>query len=249
MENVEEILDRESTSFSVLTKVPTDVILSVLEKMRKDFQIDENGQKSYLAKYEFKNMGDLTDRRNKKVKLIKKVFEEILDTQAEVFTENLYKKSNLISKYCLTKDSCVEVFLSDDNLSKKLINEEPHSILELDEFINLKSKFSREFYRIFRQFRNDGKVVIKKEDLLTSLRVPNSYDDFDFIDKVLNPSFEELKKYFDNLVFDNLEPSGTGELPVVCEFSFKKHEEKDLSKTSKVRKKEELELLKHIMNS
>lgn len=249
MKRFGESLEKEIKSFSVLTKVPTEILVDVLDKMSRECETDKHGKKIYIAKYKFEGAGDLTDPRNNKVKFIKKVFEDLLDTQAEAFTDRLYKKSNIIASYKLTRKSIVEISLSDDLLSRKLINKESHGIIELDEFYNLKTKFSREFYRLFKQSIYIGKVSIRKDELFKVLKVPKNYTDLNFIDKALNPSFFELKKYFDNLTFDNLETSSTGELPEVCEFSFKKYERKSNEKIFKGKSKEEIEVFKVIMNS
>lgn len=249
MDNLREILESEIVSFSVLTKVPAEILSSVLEKMRKNAKLNEHGKKVYVAKYKFEGAGDLTDSRNRKRNVIKNVFDDLLDTQAEAFTDRIYKKSNVISRYSLTKDSTVEITLSPDLLCKKLINNEEHSVLELDKFLKLETKFSKEFYRLFNQKRYSGKIVIDKKELFKALRVPKSYTDFNFIDKILNPSFEELEKYFEGLSFDNLEPSGTGEMPEVCEFSFKKYEKSNLKNAFKGKTKQEIEVFKVIMNS
>lgn len=249
-------LSDDIAKFSMLTKIPTEILLSILEKMNKHKEVNKNGSRLYVAKYKFEGAGDLTDLRNKNVKRLEEVFDEIIDTQLESFYGDgyLYKKVNLFERYSFRSDSTVEIFLTPDSLINRLMDGEECSILELNEFNKLETKYSREFYRIFRQFRHSGRVSIKKKEMFELLEFPceskiDDENDLNFIDEALIPSFEELSKLFENLSFENLEMSGTGEMPEICEFSFKKHKKLNLKKAFKERKNYEVEIFKHILNN
>lgn len=249
-------LSDDIAKFSVLTKIPTEILLSILDKMNKHKQINEKGRRLYIAHYRFEGAGDLTDLKNKNTKRLEKVFDEVIDTQLESFygAGYLYKKVNLFERYTFKKDSTVEIVLTPDSLVDRLMDGEECSILELNEFNNLKTKYSREFYRIFRQFRHSGKVRIKKKEMFELFEFPceskiDDENDLNFIDEALIPSFEELSNIFEDLSFDNLEMSGTGEMPEICEFSFKKHEKLNLKKAFKKRKDFEVEIFENILNN
>lgn len=71
---------------------------------------------------------------------------------------------------------------------------------ELEEFVSLKSKYSKNLYRILKQFRSTGQVIITNiEDFKGKLDCPKSYEQKYFMLKVINPAIEELKEYFPDL--------------------------------------------------
>lgn len=236
------------TSLSVLTQVQSNILMAVLEKMGKELSIDEDGNKCYIAKYEFKEIRDLIESKNMDAKRIKIVFDELLNTQVEFFENNRYTKANLFSRYTLTNRSTAEIVLSSNLTSKLFAGGGRYTILQLDEYVNLKNKYSKELYRLLRQFRHSGLLIIKKEDLLKSLKPPKSYDEYNFIQKALNPAIEDASQYFEGLQLINFEKNGNG-LPDSCKFAFKKHERENAKKTFEGKSKDEVELLEYIMNN
>lgn len=239
----------EMSNFNVLTKVPDEVLFSILNKMEKEIQFDEDGKRIYVARYRFKEAGDLTDSENENLIEIEKIFNDLLETKLESFftSEYLYKKANLFSKYCFKEDSIAEIFLSDNTLTNRLMTGSSYVTLQHSELSNLKSYYSRELYKIFRQFRHLGEVSISKCELYDLLNFHHKSDTY-FLKDILEPSLEELREYFYDLSLDNLEKK-CSTLPDVFDFSFEKYENVDFDKSFKGKYKEELELLKHIMNS
>lgn len=236
------------TSLSVLTKIQSDILMSVLEKMGKEVEIDEDGNKCYIARYEFKEIRDLIDSKNMQAHKIKKVFDELLNTQVEFFGDGIYTKANLFSSYSLTDRSTAEIVLSSQMTSKMVLGKSKYTILQLEEYVSLKTKYSKELYRLLRQFRSSGLLIIKKEDLLSALKPPKSYDEYNFIQKALNPAIEDVSRYFEDLKIVNLEKRGNG-LPKVCKFTFKKHEKDKGDKRIGKNVSEEQELLEYIMKN
>ena len=236
------------TSLSVLTKIQSDILMSVLEKMGKEVEIDEKGNRCYIARYEFKEIRDLIDSKNMQAHKIKKVFDELLNTKVEFFGDGIYTKANLFSSYSLTNRSTAEIVLSSQLTSKMVIGENNYTILQLEEYVSLKNKYSKELYRLLRQFRHSGLLIIKREDLLNILKPPKSYDEYNFIQKALNPAIEDNKEYFEGLKLTNFERNGNA-LPPVCKFSFKKHEKAKNLLTINESENEEKDLLEYIMNN
>lgn len=72
---------------------------------------------------------------------------------------------------------------------------------ELQEFVSLKSKYSKNLYRLLKQFDNNQSSwrTFKTEDLREKLGSPVSYPNKRFIAEILNPSIEELKTIFMDL--------------------------------------------------
>lgn len=71
---------------------------------------------------------------------------------------------------------------------------------ELEEFIDLKSSYTKEFYRRMKQFRSTGKWIISMEDFRNLLDVPKSYSTSDIDKNIFKPVLNELgEKYNVNI--------------------------------------------------
>lgn len=70
---------------------------------------------------------------------------------------------------------------------------------ELQEFIELESKYSKTLYRLLKQFRNTGLYRVSLEEIRRLLSVPKSYTNMRIYDKILKPSVAALRKCFDEL--------------------------------------------------
>lgn len=251
MNKYEKVLSEDGfLFFNVLTKVPSEVLLSILKNMKKNYQTDEDGRITHFVEYKFEGVGDLTDFTNNKVRPIEKVFDSLLDTKVELSSLDFYKIGSLFSRYCFTKESTAKLFFSEDSLNQIILEESRnYGLVEVDKVSNFKEKYSKHFYSLFSQAKNTGIIEIKKEHLFEVLEIPASFEGIYFIDNVLNPSFEELEKHFEGLTLSNFEMSSTGYLPDVCKFEFKKGEPSKATNPFKGKTKKEIELLKHIMNS
>lgn len=260
MENLDPILKEKlviydnsfnKTSLSILTEIQSDILMAVLEKMGEKFELNEKGEKCYVARYKFKEIRDMIDSQHMQAQKIKKALKILTETEVKMYENGEYLKSKLFSDCFLIDRSTVEIVLSSKLTSKLFVRKKEYTILQIEEYINLKTRYSKELYRFLRQFRHSGYFLIKKEDLIESLRPPKSYNEYDFIRKALLPAIEENKKYFKNLKIINMEKNGNA-FPRVCKFTFEKHKkvEKTSNKTSyKGKTKEEIELLEYIMEN
>ena len=73
---------------------------------------------------------------------------------------------------------------------------------DLDEFVQLDSKYSKTLYRLLKQYRHTGQYEVSLEDFRLKLDVPEVYTDRRIMDKIINPALKELKA---NECFQNLE--------------------------------------------
>lgn len=235
------------TSLSVLTEIQSDILMAVLEKMGKEVEFDSEGNRCYIARYKFRDIRNLIDSKSLQAKRIKAVFDSLLKTQVEIFEDGIYTKANLFSSYSLTDTSTAEIVLS-SALTKKLITEgKRYTVLQLDEYVKLKNKYSKELYRLLRQFRHTGFLVIKKEDLMKSLSPPKSYNENHFIKRILIPAVEDVSQFFIGLNISNYE-IGENFLPDVCQFKFQKHKRNKV--IERARDNDDMEeLLEYIMKN
>lgn len=241
------------TGLSLLTAVESDILMAVIEKMGCEMQKDSRGNLCYVAKYHFNDFRELT--RSKKIhsEKIINVIEAIFQTSVEFYQDGIYTREHLFSRYHFPSKNEVEIVLSNELTNQLITKDSNYTIIELDEYVSLKKKYSKELYRLLRQFRHSGILIIKKEDLLRFLNPPKKYNEYEFIRKVLDPSIIENSPFFEGLKFSNLE-SKRNSLPNVCKFTFKKHkkfkdiisERKELNKNYS---RQEIELLEYISNN
>lgn len=233
------------TSLNVLTEVQSDILMAVLERMGNKMSKDSDGNDCYLAKYEFKEIREMIDSKNMHAYKIKKVFDALLDTKVEFFEDGKYTKGNLFSHYTLTGKSTVEIVISNQLTKKLIVSKERYTILELDEYVSLRNKHSKELYRLLRQFRHSGILIIKKEDLMKFLKKPQTYDEYKYVKRVIERAIKDNSEFFEDLKLINMEGN---RLPEVCKFTFKPHERQDLEKLFSGKSDEEIELLKYIID-
>ena len=91
---------------------------------------------------------------------------------------------------------------------------------ELEEFVNLDSKYSKTLYRLLKQFRTTGKLKIKLDDFKRVFVVPKSYSNKRIYDKIIKPSMRSIEKHFDNLECKTLYERKPGRPVRGYEFTF-----------------------------
>lgn len=238
------------TSLTLFTQVQVDVLMAVLSKMGKE--TDEQGR--FVAEYKFKDIRRMTGMKELYASRLIKILDELMETKVIFFNGSGYYNGNVFSECIAVDKTTVKVVLSMDMTKKLLLGKSGYTILELEEYVELKNKYSKEFYRLLRQFRYTGVLLIKKEDLLKILSPPKSYNEYDSVRRIINPAIEHNQKYFKNLKLTNYTKGGNG-LPDVCKFTFEKHIKESVEKMFKENVKnkkyteEEIELLKYIMEN
>lgn len=70
---------------------------------------------------------------------------------------------------------------------------------ELNEFVKLNSKYTKNLYRLLKQYRSTGRYEINIEKFREVMDIPKSYENKDVMSKVINVSINELQNNFQNL--------------------------------------------------
>jgi len=70
---------------------------------------------------------------------------------------------------------------------------------DLDEFVQLDSKYSKSLYRLLKQFKSTGKFEVSIKDFREKMDCPESYTNKHIMDKIIKPSLNELQNYFQDL--------------------------------------------------
>lgn len=163
--------------------------------------------------------------RDKETKEIIVSFDELREktgyTQHPVkqFVSDIVRMNNKLMKMScvLEKDGTIFQFVlfptfATDMINKKLIvsvNERFKFILndltknftrfELNEFVELDSKYAKSLYRLLKQFKNTGKYDVSIENFRNRMDCPESYTNKHIMDKIIKPSLKELNSHFNDL--------------------------------------------------
>ena len=70
---------------------------------------------------------------------------------------------------------------------------------DLDEFVKLDSKYSKNLYRLLKQYKSTGYYEVTLEDFRNKMDVPESYTTRDVTRKVVSMALKELQNCFENL--------------------------------------------------
>lgn len=70
---------------------------------------------------------------------------------------------------------------------------------DLQEFVSLESKYSKSLYRLLKQYRTTGKYEVSVDDFRAKMDCPESYNNKQFMQNIINPALKSLQNYFQNL--------------------------------------------------
>ncbi|MCX4361661.1 MAG: replication initiation protein [Mucispirillum schaedleri] len=72
---------------------------------------------------------------------------------------------------------------------------------DLNEFVHLDSKYSKNLYRLLKQYRITGRYEVGLEEFYSKMDCPKAYNNKQFMQNVIKPALKELKEnnYFKNL--------------------------------------------------
>lgn len=131
-------------------------------------------------------------------------FQFIVEKGSKIYQRTLFKEFVTDTEQCtLTVAVWDETRYILNDLSRNFTR------FELDEFVNLESKYSKRLYKLLKQFRTQGFYYSKKEEFYRDMDVPDTYKNADFNKRVLKPALEECKKYIPGLRLEVIK-SGRG---------------------------------------
>lgn len=78
------------------------------------------------------------------------------------------------------------------------------TLFELQEFYSLNSTYSKNLFRLLKQYKSTGVYYVTLEEFRRLLDVPEAYEMRKITDKILNPALKELANHFDNLRIEKI---------------------------------------------
>lgn len=213
--------------FKNFTPIELDLLMTICSKMKeKDLEIIE---------FSFEKLRKLSNydpkQSNKKfIKDLEKTYKKLINLDFRIETEDKIIGFVLFSKYEIDlKKQTVTIGVNPE--FKFILNNfsKIYTRFELQEFINLKSKYSKECYRRLKQFRSTGKWNISIEKFKELLDIPENYKMCEINRTVLTPIKAELSPLFKNLQIEKIKKKGAyagrGNKVTHIVFTFEKEDE------------------------
>lgn len=213
-----------------------DLFIAIISRMRnmEDDVIFSFDYLKNLIQYETSNSIEIFHKELKSMynKLIRCIYgweDEDQIVRFVLFIEYTIDKKNKIVKIGINKKYSWVLNAITDGLFTRF---------ELEEFIKLKSSYTKEFYRRMKQFKSTGFWSTSLDEFRRLMDIPVSYRMCDIDLKVLKPIQKELKEKYELKIQKTYNKKGRGR-PAVSGFIFTfLKEEAKYKKETKEKKKE-----------
>lgn len=180
------------------TPVELDLLFAMCNKLKE--------QEDSVLRVDFKDLKQLSnyDANTRNIKRfvddLQRVYNKMLTITYTVETSQKIKRFVLFHTYEIDKEQrYIEISTSPD--LKYLLNNITNNFtkFELEEFSKLKSSYSKNMYRLLKQYKHTGYLKLKIETFRERLDVPDSYRMTNVTQKILKPIADELAYIFPNL--------------------------------------------------
>ncbi|OJT30967.1 replication initiation protein [Staphylococcus ureilyticus] len=149
---------------------------------------------------ELSNYSPETRNINRFVDDLQRVYDKMLEIRYTIRTQKKIKKFVLFYKYEIDlAEKYLEIATSPD--LKYILNEitSDFTKFELQEMTHLKSTYSKNMFRILKQYKHTGYFIMNIEDFRERLDIPSSYRMTNINQHVLSPIIKELGFIFKGL--------------------------------------------------
>jgi len=175
--------------------------------------------------YKFSELKELSNYNQTKgierfVKDLESTYDKLISLNVKIGTSRKWTKFVFFTRYSIDMDNQT-ISIATNNEFEHLINKLTGNFtkLELEEFTELKSSYSKTAYRLLKQYRKTGYVVFEIDKFRELFCVPESYKLTHITKTVLNPIQNELKVHFKNLRINKIS-KGKGRKITHIEFIF-----------------------------
>jgi len=221
--------------------IEIDLFFSICTKIKE--------QGTRKVKYTFEDLRELSNyhshnTRERFINDLQHVYDKMQQLVYTERTEKKIRKFNLFSFYEIDlEDDYVEIVLNKD--LEHILNNLTGNFtrFELREFTSIQSAYSKNMFRLLKQFRNTGLYKVSLDDFKELLDIPRSYQMSDIDKRVLKPIQRDLADSFQNLEVKKIKK---GRKVVALEFTFdkeslkkKKNEKNEVKIDEELRKQSE----------
>lgn len=162
-------------------------------------------------------------------------YQKLISLNVKIGNDREWTRFVLFTEYTINLDT-QRIKIGTNPKFKHLINdylELGYTQVELEEFVSLKSSYSKNLYRLLKQYRLTGKAFFNLDYFRMVMDIPESYKYGNIKQRVLEVSMKELIPFFRNLTLKEVKGRGKEKRKVVkLEFYFA-HEKSEEYKKNK----------------
>lgn len=209
--------DMNSVPLRKFNPVELDLFFTIVGQMR-DKGISE-------VTYKFNELKELSSYNQTKgierfVKDLESTYDKLISLNVKIGNSRKWTKFVFFTRYSIDIDNQT-ISIATNTEFEHLINKLTGNFtkLELEEFTELKSSYSKTAYRLLKQFRKTGYAVFEMDKFVELFCVSEKYTISNIDKRVLYPIQKELSVYFKNLKINKI-AKGKGRKITHIEFSF-----------------------------
>lgn len=185
--------DMNTVKFYGFNAIELNLLLSICAKIR-----DEGTQTVTYTFDELRALSQYTATATKNfVRDLRSTYRKLIHLTFCIGDENKFTEFVLFTEYTVSIED-QEVIIAVNQKFSYILNELTSNFtrFELDEFVSLQSKYSKNLYRLLKQYRSTGKAYFSMEDFRNKLDIPKSYKLAHIDQRVLTPIKAELTSLF-----------------------------------------------------
>lgn len=170
------------------------------------FLSKEKGETKLIIPFsELKELADGDKNRERFIKNLINVNKKLIKLNHQIEVDNVIHIFTLFNTFSIDKDNntlTVEINKIFSYMLSNLIGN--FTKFDLLEFVSLKSSYSKNLFKLLKQWESVKSKEFSIDEIRKLLGVPNSYTSTNFNERVLKPIMEELPKYFSNLKIEKI---------------------------------------------
>lgn len=221
--------DMNTVAFGKFKEKELDLFFSIC------FKIRDTGTREIVLQFdELKKLSNYSSRNLERfIKDLSTTYDKMLSLNITIRHSKLsFTKFNLFSQYTVNgEDKTITIQVHDkfEYILNKIMG--TYTKFDLLEFISLKSAYSKNIFKLLKQWETKKEKTFEIEEFRELLAIPIKYQMCNIDTKVLKPIMEELPQYFFNL---KLEKIKTGKKVTSLKFTWNGKAEKVAPKTNDV---------------
>lgn len=234
--------DMNTVALRKFNSLEMNIFISICSKMKEkneeiiEFSFDKIKELAKIeGEYSIEKFGKMLDS----------VYEKLLKTSIKIGNDRRWVRFVLFTKYEIDLDKQT-VTIQVHSEFKWVLNEltAKFTRFELEEYVDFKSSYTKEFYRRMKQFKTTGIWKISLKEFREQLDIPKSYATYDIDKAVLSPILKELKKEYKLKIKKIYSKNGVGRPKLSgFEFRFKPEEvEKKENKSKEIKEHKEIRI-------
>lgn len=212
------------------TPIEIDLFFAMCNKLK-----EQDTNKLKLSFEELKNLSNYShEQRNiqRFINDLENVYTKILELTYRYEDEKKIKRFVLFHHYEIDKEERYLEIATNPKFRYILNNmTQDFTKFELREITRLKSSYSKNAFRLLKQFKHTGYVIFTIEDFRARFDIPKSYRMTDINKNVLDPIVKELNKMFSDLQVNKIKAKKGRKIEKI-EFTFTPEKRINLKKQS-----------------